>query len=67
MVTNELGGRSGAMIAILVIAIVVFFLIGMPIAFGIGAGSTIAILWDGRSAGANRRRNVGALHHWRHR
>ncbi|MEE3274385.1 MAG: TRAP transporter large permease, partial [Acidobacteriota bacterium] len=35
------------MIAILVIAIVVFFLIGMPIAFAIGAGSTIAILWDG--------------------
>ena len=32
MVTNELGGRSAAMIAILVIAIVVFFLIGMPIA-----------------------------------
>lgn len=47
MVTNELGGRSAAMIAILVIAIVVFFLIGMPIAFAIGAGSTIAILWDG--------------------
>ena len=47
MVANELEGRSSAMIAILIIAIVVFFLIGMPIAFAIGAGSTIAILWDG--------------------
>ena len=35
------------MIAILLIAIVVLFLIGVPIAFAIGAGATIAILWEG--------------------
>lgn len=35
------------MLAVLFVSIVVLFLIGMPIAFALGTGTTIAILWDG--------------------
>ena len=35
------------MIAVLLIAIAISFLIGMPIAFALGAGASIAILWEG--------------------
>ena len=35
------------MIAVLLLAIVVCLVVGMPIAFALGAGSAIAILWDG--------------------
>ncbi len=34
-------------IAILLITIAIFFLIGMPIAFALGAGASVAILWEG--------------------
>lgn len=35
------------MLVVLFVSIVVLFLIGMPIAFALGTGTTIAILWEG--------------------
>ncbi len=35
------------MLAVLFVSIVVLFLFGMPIAFALGTGTTIAILWEG--------------------